>query len=64
MNLSRLVLRRYDDGKWKPDLQELSPLRRFLDGARQRNWTRRMTDTLRRMDEALAQLEKLGRSTR
>lgn len=59
VNLSRLVLRRYDDRKWKPAENDLLPIRRFLDATRARTWTLRMTDTLRRMDEALAQLEKL-----
>jgi len=58
-NLSRLVLRRYDDKKWKPMAEELSPVRVFVTSARQRTWTPRMTDTLRRMDNALTHLERM-----
>jgi hypothetical protein len=57
--LSRLVLRRYDDKKFKPAPDELSALRAFLDSVRQRAWTPRMRDTLRRMDDALTRLEQL-----
>lgn len=56
VNLSQLVLRRYDDRKWKPDTQELLPIRQFLDTVRQRTWTPRMMDTLRRMEESLGRL--------
>jgi hypothetical protein len=58
-NLSRLVLRRYDDKKAKFSAEEFTALRVFIDSTRQRTWTPRMTDTVRHMDEALARLEKL-----
>jgi len=58
-DLSRLVLRRYDSKKADFSVEELATIRAFLNSMRQRTWTPRTMDTLRRMDEALARLEKL-----
>lgn len=57
-NLSRMVLRRYDNKKLKPTVEDLEALRSFLDSTRQRTWTPRMIDTLHHMEEAFIRLEK------
>ncbi|MCX8090309.1 MAG: hypothetical protein N3I86_05150 [Verrucomicrobiae bacterium] len=60
VNLSRLVLRRYDERTWKPDPEALLPIRDFLEATRLRPWTPRMSDTLRRMNDALTRLARSG----
>jgi hypothetical protein len=62
VDLSRMTLQAYDGGS--STLEELQPIRAFLDSVQGRKMTPRMQDTLARMEEALLHLAQVAKSAK
>jgi hypothetical protein len=59
VTLSRKTLQAYDGGS--SSLEELQPIRTFLDSVRGRHVTPRMQDALARMEEAWSHLAQVAK---